>query len=151
MEKRFYRLIGRLNVPTPATPVYPIWPLAVYFGGVLILVAGMLGVAYFFGAGPRRKGPAEPYESGMVPTGSARLRFDILFYLNAIFFVVFDLETMFIVAWAISFRESGWAGYIEIFIFVVVLLVSLIYLWRLGALDWRTWREKLPLNGKDKG
>jgi NADH-quinone oxidoreductase subunit A len=123
----------------------PLWPLVVYFVAVLILVGGMLGVAYLFGARPRKRSEAIPYESGMVPTGSARIRFDVLFYLNAMFFVVFDLETMFIVAWAIAFREAGWAGFVEILIFVVVLLVGLVYLWRLGALDWRTRRERTEL------
>ncbi len=123
----------------------PLWPLVVYFVAVLILVGGMLGVAYLFGAKPRKHPGAIPYESGMVPTGSARLRFDVLFYLNAMFFVVFDLETMFIVAWAVAFRDAGWAGFVEILIFVVVLLVGLIYLWRLGALDWRTRRERAAL------
>lgn len=120
----------------------PLWPLVAYFVAILILAAGMLGVSYVFGARPRPHPGAEPYESGMLPTGTARVRFDVLFYLNAIFFVVFDLETMFIVAWAIAFRQAGWAGYIEILIFVVVLLAALVYLWRLGALDWRTPREK---------
>jgi NADH-quinone oxidoreductase subunit A len=126
-----------------ATQTAPLWPLIVYFFAVLVLVGGMLGGAYFFCAGPRKHPDAIPYESGMVPTGSARLRYDVLFYLNAMFFVVFDLETMFIIAWAVAFREAGWAGYIEILIFVVVLLVALVYLWREGALDWRTRREKI--------
>lgn len=125
---------------------FPLWPLVVYFAAVLILVAGMLAVAYYFGNRPRKRPDAMPYESGMVPTGTARIRFDVLFYLNAMFFVVFDLETMFIIAWAIAFREVGWAGFIEILIFVVMLVVALVYLWRLGALDWRTRREKVDLD-----
>lgn len=127
----------------PASQTFPLWPIVVYFAAVLILVIGMLGVAYFFGAKPKNRPDAIPYESGMVPTGSARLRFDVLFYLNAMFFVVFDLETMFIISWAIAFRQAGWAGFVEIAIFVVVLLIALVYLWRLGALDWRTRREKI--------
>ncbi len=135
-------------MPT-TTQVFPLWPLIVYFAAVLILVAGMLGVAYFFGARPKNRPDADPYESGMMPTGSARVRFDVLFFLNAMFFVVFDLETMFIVAWAIAFRQAGWAGYIEILIFVVVLFAALVYLWRLGALDWRTPREKIGAAGTE--
>lgn len=135
---------------TASSQAAPLWPLIVYFGAILILVAGMLGVAYFFGARPRRRPGAEPYESGMVPTGTARVRFDVLFFLNAMFFVVFDLETMFIIAWAIAFRDVGWAGYIEILIFIIVLLVALIYLWRLGALDWRTPRQKIAIENKQK-
>lgn len=109
----------------------------------------MLGVAYLFGARPKARPGAQPYESGVLPTGTARIRFDILFFLTAMFFVVFDLETMFIIAWAIAFREVGWVGYIEILIFVLVLLAALLYLWRVGALDWRTAREKLSTTKKE--
>ena len=136
---------------TAASQTAPLWPLVVYFAAVLVLIGGMLGVAYIFGAGPRKRPTAQPYESGMVPTGTARLRFNVLFYLNAIFFVIFDLETMFIVAWAIAFRTAGWAGYVEILVFVAVLVAGLVYLWRLGALDWRTARERFPRDGKENG
>ncbi len=131
-------------MPTSSIQSIPLWPLVVYFVAVLILVGGMLGLSYVLGQRhKRRASDDEPYESGMVPTGSARVRFDVLFYLNAMFFVVFDLETMFIVAWAIAFRDAGWVGYIEILIFIVVLVAALVYLWREGALDWRTVRQRI--------
>lgn len=137
-------------MPTTSSLAVPLWPLVVYFVAVLILVSGMLGVAYFFGARPQKRPSAVPYESGMIPTGTTRIRFDVLFFLNAMFFVVFDLETMFIVAWAIAFRDVGWAGYIEIVIFIFVLVAALIYLWRVGALDWRTSREKFAQMKKER-
>ncbi len=127
---------------TVAAQSAPLWPLVVYFGLVIILVAGMLGVSYVLGQKHKDRATGEPYESGMVVTGSARIRFDVKFYQNAMFFVVFDLETMFILAWAISARQAGWAGFIEILVFIVVLLAALLYLWRINALDWRTPREK---------
>jgi NADH-quinone oxidoreductase subunit A len=124
-----------------------LWPLVVYLAFVLILAGGMLGTAYILGERHRGRGPStgEPYESGIPATGSAHVRFDVKFYLNAMFFVVFDLETMFIIAWAVAFRESGWTGYIEMAIFIVILLAVLVYLWRLGALDWTTRRERKSL------
>ncbi len=121
-----------------------LWPLVVYFGLVIILVAGMLGLSYILGQRHKGRATGEPYESGMVATGSARIRFDVKFYQNAMFFVVFDLETMFILAWAIAARQAGWAGFFEILIFIVVLVAALVYLWRNNALDWRTPREKKP-------
>ncbi len=121
----------------------PLWPLVVYFGLVIILVAGMLGLSYVLGQRHKGRATGEPFESGMVPTGSARIRFDVKFYQNAMFFVVFDLETMFILAWAIAARQVGWAGFIEALVFIVVLLAALVYLWRIGALDWRTARQKI--------
>ena len=78
----------------------------------------------------------------MPVTGSARVRLSAKFYLLAMFFVIFDLETVFIFAWAVSAREVGWPGYLEILVFIGVLAVALVYLWRLGALDWETAREQ---------
>ena len=119
-----------------------LWPLLLYFAAVLVLVAGMLGLSYVLGERHEEKATGEPYESGIPPTGSARLRFDVKFYLIAMFFVVFDLEAAFLFAWAIAFRELGWLGYVEVLIFVGVLLVALIYLWRVGALDWGPGRRR---------
>jgi NADH-quinone oxidoreductase subunit A len=68
----------------------------------------------------------------------------VKFYLVAMFFVIFDLETVFIFAWAIAFRDVGWVGYIDILVFVGVLVAALVYLWRLGALNWGPPRERSP-------
>ncbi len=96
----------------------------------------MIALSYFLGERHREKQTNEPYESGIVSTGTARVRFDIKFYLIAMFFVIFDLEAVFIFAWAVSLRENGWPGYIEMVIFIGILASALIYLWRLGALEW---------------
>lgn len=76
-----------------------------------------------------------PYESGVASFGSAHLRQSSKFYLIALFFVIFDLESVFIFAWAVDVRDLGWPGYLEILIFITILFIALIYLWRLGALD----------------
>jgi NADH-quinone oxidoreductase subunit A len=112
------------------------WPLLVYSAAVVVLVAGMLGLSYVLGERHKEKATGEPYESGVPPTGSARLRFDVKFYLIAMFFVIFDLEAAFLFAWAVALRDLGWLGYVEVVVFVGVLLVALVYLWRVGALDW---------------
>ncbi len=113
-----------------------LWPLAVYFGAVVALVASMVAVSYFIGERHRDRLTDEPYESGVTPTGSARMRFHIRFYLIAMFFVVFDLESVFVYAWAVTVRETGWAGYVEMVLFIGILAAGLVYLWRVGALDW---------------
>lgn len=95
----------------------------------------MLGASFLLGERHKERATGEPYESGMVITGSARLRFDARFYLIAVFFVIFDLEAVFIFGWAVALRELGWPGYVEAVIFIGVLLAGLVYLWRLGALD----------------
>lgn len=120
-----------------------LWPLIFYFAAVLGVVGFMLGGSYLLGQRRRDKGTVEVFESGIVPAGNTRLRFSVRFYLIAIFFVVFDLETVFIFAWAVAFREAGWAGYIEMIIFISVLVAALAYLWLVGALDWSTRRQRL--------
>ncbi len=112
-----------------------LWPLAVYFVLVVALAAAMLAVSALLGQRHREPSTGLPYESGILPTGSARLRFDASFYLVAAFFVVFDLEAAFLFAWAIALRTIGWAGYVEGLVFIGVLVVALVYLWRSGALD----------------
>jgi len=118
----------------------PVWPLAVYFVAVVSLTVAIIGVSHFLGQRHREPATGEVYESGFPPTGSARLRFSIDFYLVAMLFVIFDVESIFIFAWAIAWRELGWAGYIEVLIFIGILLAALVYLWRVGALDWGTVR-----------
>lgn len=112
------------------------WPLAVYLLLCMLLVSLILFCSYFLGQRHKDHSTDEVYESGVAAIGFARFRLSAKFYLIAIFFVIFDLEAVFIFAWAISFRETGWAGYIEISIFIFILLAALVYLWRVGALEW---------------
>ncbi len=111
------------------------WPLLFYAGLVLSLVGLILGVSYLLGQHHRERATHEPYEGGILSTGSARLRFSSQFYLIAMLFVIFDVETIFIVSWAIAFRELGWYGYIGVLVFILLLVVVLVYEWRNGALD----------------
>jgi NADH-quinone oxidoreductase subunit A len=114
-----------------------LWPLGVYCLAAAMLVAFITALSAMLGQRHREKDTGEPYESGIAATGSASLRFHAGFYLIAMFFVIFDLEAVFIYAYAVAFRELGWAGYIEVLVFVSVLVAALFYLWRVGALEWR--------------
>jgi NADH-quinone oxidoreductase subunit A len=113
-----------------------LWPLGIYFVAVVILMVIILALSYVLGERHQEHATSEPYEAGMPIIGSARLRLNAKFYLVAMFFVIFDLEAVFVIAWALAARPLGWAGYTEILIFIGVLLAALVYLWRLGALDW---------------
>jgi NADH-quinone oxidoreductase subunit A len=113
----------------------PVWPLLIYGLIVLSLVGAMLGVSYVLGQRHNERATNEPYEGGILSDGSARIRFSAQFYLIAMLFVIFDVETIFILAWAIAFRELGWYGYAGVMIFIILLVVVLIYEWRNGALD----------------
>ena len=115
-----------------------LWPILVYGAIVLSLVCIMLGLSFVLGEKHNERATGEPYEGGIVSAGSARLRFSSQFYLIAMLFVIFDVETIFIVSWAIAFQELGWYGYVGVMVFVILLFVVLIYEWRNGALDFGT-------------
>jgi NADH-quinone oxidoreductase subunit A len=113
-----------------------IWPFLLFGAAALGLVGLMLGLSYVLGEQHDERLGNEPYESGMRPTGSARMRFSAQFYLVAIIFVLFDLEIVFIFTWAIAAPALGWAGYAAFLGFLAILTLGLIYEWRIGALDW---------------
>ena len=113
-----------------------LWPLVVYFVLVVLLVGGMLGVSALLGERHRQPATGLPYEGGVASQGSARLRLSARFYLVAMFFVIFDLEAVFLFSWAVAVRSAGWRGFYEIAVFIGVLLAPLWYLARVGALDW---------------
>ena len=112
-----------------------LWPLVVYGAIVCTLIGAMLGLSYFLGGRHKERATGEPYEGGIVSQGSARLRFSSQFYLIAMLFVIFDVETIFVFTWAIAFKDLGWLGFAGVFTFVVLLIIVLIYEWRNGALD----------------
>lgn len=115
-----------------------LWPLVVFLAIIAFVVASMLGLSYLLGQHHSDRATGSPYESGILSEGSARVRISAKFYLVAMFFVIFDLEAVFIYAWAVAVRETGWPGYIEVVVFISLLFAALVYLWRVGALDWRS-------------
>jgi len=104
--------------------------IAVVLIGILLLITRFLGQR----TGGEIKG--QPYESGVLPSGDARLREPVPFYLVAIFFIVFDVEAIFVVSWAVAWDTLGWAGFWQITFFIVILFLGLLYLWQKGGLDW---------------
>lgn len=125
------------------------WPFLIYATAVLVIVGIMIGLSHVLGEKHKEKLTDEPFESGIPPTGNARLRFSSHFYLLAIFFVIFDLDAVFIMVWAISFRESGVAGYIGILVFIGILIAVLIYEIGIKALDFGP-KGKIILKNKNR-
>jgi NADH-quinone oxidoreductase subunit A len=117
------------------------WGLATYVVAVFGLVGLMLGASYVLGGRDQGRAKEEPFESGVVSVGSAQLRIPAKFYLVAMFFVIFDVEAVFLYAWAVSVRQNGWTGFAMAAIFIVVLLAALLYVWRVGGLDWAPARK----------
>jgi NADH-quinone oxidoreductase subunit A len=112
------------------------WSLIVFVLGLVFLLGFMLTVPLLMGGRAVGRSKEEPFESGQLGVGGARLRLSAKFYLVAMFFVIFDVEALFLYAYAVSVRENGWVGFVEVIVFIVVLLVGLLYIWRIGALDW---------------
>lgn len=118
------------------------WSTAFYIVAVFGICAIMLIGSFVLGGRAGGRAKNEPFESGVVSSSPERLRLSAKFYLVAMFFVIFDVEALFLYAWAISVRESGWAGWIEATIFISILTASLVYLARIGALDWTPHQKK---------
>ena len=107
------------------------------YAGMVLVVLGLLMFLTTW-LGKRRPYPDKdrPYESGIIPSGQARLRLPVQFYMVAIFFIVFDLESVFVYAWAVAFDELGWAGFGYITFFIVALFAGLVYVWKKKGLEW---------------
>jgi NADH-quinone oxidoreductase subunit A len=112
--------------------------LVVYGFLVLVLIGVFLFLSSWLGEKKRTPEKLRPYESGVLPTGSARFPFPVAFYLIATFFLIFDIEAAYVFSWAIAFEQLGWIGWIQISFFIIVLLISLFYVWKKGGLDWGT-------------
>lgn len=119
-------------------------PFVLYFGLVLLLVASMLVLSYVLGQRHHNRATGAPYEGGIVSEGSARVRLSAKFYLIAMIFVVFDLEAVFLFSWAVAVRELGWSGFGEALVFTAILIAALVYLARVGGLDWSTANTNTP-------
>jgi NADH-quinone oxidoreductase subunit A len=111
-------------------------PIAILVLLAVLLAAAAIGLGHLFG--PRRSTPRKsmPYESGMRPIGPGTRRMPIRFYLIAVLFILFDIEVVFFLPWAVVFRKLGLFGLVEMLIFILILLVGYIYAWKKGALEW---------------
>lgn len=118
------------------------WAFALFLIVAVALCGFMLLGGFLLGGRARGRHKNVPYESGIDSVGSARLRLSAKFYLVAMFFVIFDVEALYLYAWSVSIRESGWVGFVEATIFILVLLAGLVYLVRIGALDWTPVRSR---------
>jgi len=118
---------------------YPVdlWTVPVYFGAVLIITVVIIILSALIGERGKSRDKQVPFESGVPSTGNSRIRFNVQFYIVAMIFLVFDIESVFVMTWAIGGKQLGWGGYFEIAVFIVLLLAALLYLARIGALDWR--------------
>jgi NADH-quinone oxidoreductase subunit A len=115
---------------------HPYFPLLITFAIAGVVVLALLMIASTVGPSSTNAAKAEPFESGNAPRGDARIRFSVRFYLIAMLFLIFDLEVVFLYPWAIYFRELGMFGLVQMLIFLAILTIGYVYVWKKGALDW---------------
>ena len=121
-------------MPNSYTELY--FPVLVQAIVAMALAAGLIGASYLLGKRVRNRVKDMPYESGIAPTGDARQRFSVKFYLVAMLFIVFDIEAIFLYPWAVVYRELKMFAFLEMLVFVILILCGFFYIWKKGALDW---------------
>jgi NADH-quinone oxidoreductase subunit A len=129
-------------MPTSYPETY--FPVLVQIVISVLVASGLVALSYLLGK--RVKSPLKdtPYESGIAPTGSARERFSVKFYLVGIVFILFDIEAVFLYPWAVVYRELKMFAFVEMFVFIVLILSGFFYIWKKGALDWSRETPDVP-------
>ncbi|MFZ0595306.1 MAG: NADH-quinone oxidoreductase subunit A [Bryobacteraceae bacterium] len=122
----------------PTTYAETYFPVLVQIVIGLVVAGGMIGASAVVGRKVRDRVKDSPYESGMTPVGSARERFSVKYYLVAMLFILFDIEAIFLYPWAVVYRELKMFGFIEMLLFIVLVLCGFFYIWKKGVLDWST-------------
>ena len=127
-------------MPNSYTDVY--FPVLVQALIAMATAAGLLTASFLLGKRVRNRIKDMPYESGIVPTGDARHRFSVKFYLVAMLFILFDMEAIFLYPWVVVYRELNsemkMFPFVEMAVFVFLILAGFFYIWKKGALDWAT-------------
>ena len=139
--------------PVAASAILSPWEpgflsLIVYAFLILALVAVLLFLSSWLGEKKIAQEKPVPFECGITPTGSARFLYPIPFYLVAVFFLIFDIEAAYVFSWAIAAESLGWFGWLQISFFIMILLISLFYIWKKGGLEWGATAKKTPINPK---
>src|SRR3954453_6855376 len=120
----------------PETYTETYFPVLVQAILAMALAAGLLSVSFLLGKKVKNRVKDIPYESGIVPTGDARQRFSVKFYLVGMLFILFDIEAIFLYPWVVVYRELKMFAFVEMLVFVVLILSGFFYIWKKGALDW---------------
>ncbi|HXJ42870.1 MAG TPA: NADH-quinone oxidoreductase subunit A [Bryobacteraceae bacterium] len=121
-------------MPTSYSEVY--FPVLLQVVIAMAVATLMLGLSYLLGKKVRNRVKDMPYESGIVPTGDARQRFSVKFYLVGMLFILFDIEAIFLYPWAVVYRQLRMFAFVEMLIFIILILCGFFYIWKKGALDW---------------
>lgn len=111
-------------------------PVLLHFIAVVLIAAAILGLSWWVGVKRPSREKLSPYECGIPPVGDARGRFSVSFYLIGMIFILFEVEAVFLYPWAVVFKSLKWFGFLEMFMYIAILLAGFVYLWKKGALEW---------------
>ena len=120
----------------PTTYPETFFPVLVQIALAVVIAAALIGLSFFLGKKVKDVIKDTPYECGIAPTGSARERFSVKFYLVGIVFILFDIEAVFLYPWAVVYRELKMFAFVEMLLFIVLVMSGFFYIWKKGALDW---------------
>ena len=120
----------------PTTYAETYFPVLLQVLIAMAVAAGMIGASYVLGKRVRNRVKDMPYECGITPVGNARERFSVKFYLVAMLFILFDIEAIFLYPWAVVYRDLKLIGFVEMFVFVALIVSGFFYIWKKGVLDW---------------
>ncbi len=122
------------------------FPVLVQIVIAVLVATGLVALSFLLGKRVKSRVKDTPYESGIAPTGSARERFSVKFYLVGIVFILFDIEAVFLYPWAVVYRELKMFAFVEMFLFIILILSGFVYIWKKGALDWSRDEPNRPLS-----
>lgn len=126
-------------MPTNHLELY--FPLLLQVAIAFVLAAGLVGTSALLGKKLRNKIKDTPYECGINPTGDARQRFSVKFYLVAMLFILFDIEAIFLFPWVVVYRDLGFLTFFSMLVFILLILTGFFYIWKKGALDWTAYEK----------
>ncbi|MGH9525541.1 MAG: NADH-quinone oxidoreductase subunit A [Terriglobales bacterium] len=146
--------MGEYTIGGPFPPLDAMHPTANQIGNYLpiliqfvlagLLAGGLIVVSRLVGQHRSNKIKLAPYECGMTPKGDVRSGFAVKFYLVAIVFILFDVEAVFLLPWAVEFRQLRWLGFVEMVIYIGIVLAGFVYIWKKGVLDWNASDHRQP-------
>src|ERR1700674_4169594 len=128
----------------PNTPTEVYFPVLLQALIAMAVAAGMLGASYLLGKKVRNRVKDMPYQCGITPVGDARERFSVKFYLVGMLFILFDIEAIFLYPWAVVYRELKMFAFVEMLVFIVLILSGFFYIWKKGVLDWSREQPDVP-------
>lgn len=131
----------------PTSPIEAYFPILLQVVIAAVLAIGLVGAGFILGKRVKNKVKDTPYECGIDPVGSAKERFSVKFYLVGMLFILFDIEAIFLYPWAVVYRDLKLFGFVEMLLFIVLVLAGFFYIWKKGALNWAA---EMPSEKKPK-